>query len=207
MLRSARMITAALLVAVFAVLAVPLGFAAVPMVVRALEEPEPTRVPSTPEIQLPPTELTPPAVVSAREAEAPTPDPELLAAALDAELILETIDAGAAGYIPKATDTALTIQALRVVLAHGVFVPGHALRSAAPLQPAAAAARPPELSPKQRLVLDRLLQGKSNKVIAAVLNLSIKTVETHRSAAMHKVGAKSAADLTLYAARNDLVQL
>jgi len=40
-----------------------------------------------------------------------------------------------------------------------------------------------------------------------VLNLSIKTVETHRSAAMHKVGAKSAADLTLYAARNDLVQL
>lgn len=89
MLRSARMITAALLVAVFAVLAVPLGFAAVPTVVRALEKPEPTPVPTTPEIQLPPSELTPPAVVGALEAEAPTPDPELLAAALDAELVLE----------------------------------------------------------------------------------------------------------------------
>lgn len=89
MLRSARMITAALLVAVFAVLAVPLGFAAVPTVVRALETPEPTPVPTTPEIQLPPTELTPPAVVGALEADAPTPDPELLTAALDAELVLE----------------------------------------------------------------------------------------------------------------------
>jgi DNA-binding NarL/FixJ family response regulator len=35
----------------------------------------------------------------------------------------------------------------------------------------------------------------------------VKTVETHRSAAMRKIGAKSSADLALYAARNELVQL
>ena len=38
-------------------------------------------------------------------------------------------------------------------------------------------------------------------------NVSVKTVETHRSAAMRKIGAKSSADLALYAARNELVQL
>jgi DNA-binding NarL/FixJ family response regulator len=64
-----------------------------------------------------------------------------------------------------------------------------------------------QLTPRERQIVKLVAEGKSNKVIASVLSLSIKTVETHRSAAMHKVGAKSAADLTLYAARNDLVQL
>ena len=58
-----------------------------------------------------------------------------------------------------------------------------------------------QLTPRERQIVKLVAEGKSNKVIASVLNLSIKTVETHRSAAMHKVGAKSAADLTLYAAR------
>ena len=43
--------------------------------------------------------------------------------------------------------------------------------------------------------------------IAIILRVSIKTVETHRASAMHKVGAKSSADLTLYAVRNDLVEV
>lgn len=64
-----------------------------------------------------------------------------------------------------------------------------------------------QLTPRERQIVKLVAEGKTNKRIAAILNLSIKTVETHRSAAMHKVGAKSAADLTLYAARNDLVQL
>lgn len=89
MLRSARVITAALLVAVFAVLAVPLGFAAVPSVVKAFEEPEPTPQPSTPDLQIPPSELTPPDHVAALDPEAPLPDAGLLTAALDAELVLD----------------------------------------------------------------------------------------------------------------------
>jgi DNA-binding NarL/FixJ family response regulator len=64
-----------------------------------------------------------------------------------------------------------------------------------------------QLTARERQIVKLVAEGKSNKAIAAILNLSIKTVETHRSAAMHKVGAKSSADLTLYAARNDLVQL
>ncbi|MHA7277039.1 D-alanyl-D-alanine carboxypeptidase/D-alanyl-D-alanine endopeptidase [Arthrobacter sp. Hz1] len=89
MLRSIRVVTAALLVAVFAVLAVPLGFAAVPSVVRASEEPEPTPEPTTDARQLPPLTLTPPAHVTALDPAAPEPNPDILTAALDAELALD----------------------------------------------------------------------------------------------------------------------
>ena len=63
------------------------------------------------------------------------------------------------------------------------------------------------LTPRERHVVKLAAEGNSNKQIAHALNLSIKTVETHRSAAMQKAGARCMADLTRYAARNDIVQL
>lgn len=89
MLRSARVATAALLVAVFAILAVPLGFAAVPSVVRAFEVPEPTPEPTVDARQLAPLTLSPPAHVTALDPAAPQPTPGTLTAALDAELALD----------------------------------------------------------------------------------------------------------------------
>ncbi len=64
-----------------------------------------------------------------------------------------------------------------------------------------------QLTLRERQIVKLVAEGKTNKHIAIILRVSIKTVETHRSSAMHKVGARSSADLTLYAARNDLVQL
>jgi DNA-binding NarL/FixJ family response regulator len=64
-----------------------------------------------------------------------------------------------------------------------------------------------QLTPRERQIVKLVAEGNSNKAIAALLKVSIKTVETHRSAAMRKIGAKSSADLALYAARNELVQL
>ncbi|WP_035765255.1 D-alanyl-D-alanine carboxypeptidase/D-alanyl-D-alanine-endopeptidase [Arthrobacter sp. H20] len=89
MLRSARVITVGLLVAVFASLAVPLGFAVVPVVVRSLEQPEPIPEPPADERQLPPVGLTPPAQVAALDPAAPLPNPALLTSALHAELRFE----------------------------------------------------------------------------------------------------------------------
>lgn len=111
----------------------------------------------------------------------------------DPALILQTIDAGAAGYIPKSTDSALTIQALRVILARGVYLPKGILaagsgelsrRSEAP-------ATVPEMSAKQRAVLDRLLQGKSNKVIARELDIAEGTVKAHLWAVYQMLGVTS----------------
>ena len=51
------------------------------------------------------------------------------------------------------------------------------------------------LSPRERLVLARVIAGDTNKVIARVLGISHKTVETHRGRLMHKMGADSFASL------------
>ena len=57
------------------------------------------------------------------------------------------------------------------------------------------AARLAKLSPREREVLDLVVAGKMNKTIADVMNISIKTVEAHRSKVMEKMGARSLAEL------------
>ncbi len=104
------------------------------------------------------------------------------------------IDAGAAGYIPKTTDSALTIQALRLVLAHGVYLPRSALaRPGMARQPGSATAWHdlPQLSDRQMAVLERMLQGKPNKIIARDLNIAVGTVKAHLWAVYQALGVTS----------------
>lgn len=61
------------------------------------------------------------------------------------------------------------------------------------------------LTPREREVVQLVAEGLSNKQVGRQLHLSIKTVETHRSAAMRKAGLSSTADLVRYAVRNHLV--
>lgn len=63
------------------------------------------------------------------------------------------------------------------------------------------------LTPREREIVQLVAEGQSNKRIASRLDVSVKTVESHRSAAMRKIGAKSSADVVLYAVRNNLVQI
>lgn len=112
----------------------------------------------------------------------------------DAQFILHAIDAGAAGYIPKSTDPAVTIQALRLVLAHGIYLPSAALRSmtsAGGTQTHPAPSARPELSERQWAVLQRLLQGKANKVIARELDIAEGTVKAHLWAIYQTLGVSS----------------
>jgi DNA-binding CsgD family transcriptional regulator len=57
------------------------------------------------------------------------------------------------------------------------------------------------LSPREREVLTLLVNAKSNKEISTALNISVKTVETHRAKIMLKLGAHSIVDLVHYAYR------
>jgi FixJ family two-component response regulator len=59
----------------------------------------------------------------------------------------------------------------------------------------AALKRLDNVTPREHDVMDRVVAGKSNKVIAAELGLSMKTVEVHRKRVMDKMGAESLADL------------
>lgn len=61
------------------------------------------------------------------------------------------------------------------------------------------------VTPREREIVQLLAEGKSNKAIAALLGISIKTVETHRAAIMRKLRLDSFADLVRYAIRNKIV--
>jgi DNA-binding NarL/FixJ family response regulator len=63
------------------------------------------------------------------------------------------------------------------------------------------------LTPREREVVQLLAEGKTSKEMAAALNLSLKTVETHRTNIMRKLDVHSVADLTLYALRNGIAQV
>lgn len=115
------------------------------------------------------------------------------------DTIQRAIQHGAAGYVPKTTDPSVTIQALRLVLAQGTYLPPEALRQPgaspdAPATPPAPAPNwPQELSPRQLAVLRCLLQGKPNKVIAREIGIAEGTVKAHLWAVYQLLGVSNRA--------------
>jgi DNA-binding NarL/FixJ family response regulator len=65
----------------------------------------------------------------------------------------------------------------------------------------------PNLTPREREIVQLLAEGKSTKEVASYLNLSVKTAETHRSNIMRKLDLHSVSALVLYAVRNNMVQV
>ena len=61
------------------------------------------------------------------------------------------------------------------------------------------------LSPRERGVLQLVAEGKSNKEVASLLNLSVYTVETHRAKIMQKLNLKGVPELILYAVRKGII--
>jgi DNA-binding NarL/FixJ family response regulator len=60
-------------------------------------------------------------------------------------------------------------------------------------------------TPRERQVIQLLAQGKVNKEVATILNISVRTAETHRANIMLKFGFHSLADLISYAVREGMV--
>ena len=114
----------------------------------------------------------------------------------DPVLIRKAVDEGAAGYIPKTTNASLTIQALRLVLANGIYLPRAALTAGGEVHSSSAASKaggPPEFSGRQLAVLKCLLQGKANKVIARELDIAEGTVKAHLWSIYQALGVNSRA--------------
>jgi DNA-binding NarL/FixJ family response regulator len=63
------------------------------------------------------------------------------------------------------------------------------------------------ITPREREVIELIAKGKINKQIAYTLEISTKTVETHRAAVMQKLKLRTTADLVRYAVRNDIIQI
>jgi DNA-binding NarL/FixJ family response regulator len=65
----------------------------------------------------------------------------------------------------------------------------------------------PQLTTREREVVQLLAEGKSSKQVACALNLSTKTAETHRSNMMRKLGFHSIRDIVVYAIKNNIIQV
>jgi DNA-binding NarL/FixJ family response regulator len=123
------------------------------------------------------------------------------------EYVRAAFNAGADGYVLKDTDRAELMLAIRTVSAGQQFlceavankVLSGYLRGDAPRRSTAGA---PRITGREREVLTRIALGQSNKFIARSLELSVKTVEKHRSNLMRKLDLHNAAAITLFAVRH-----
>jgi len=125
------------------------------------------------------------------------------------QLVREVLDAGAMGYLLKSDAGTTLVSAVEALLEGRPFfssvvaqrvLQGYLSAGARSVDTGKAT-----LSPREREIVQLLAEGNNNKDIARLLDLSVKTVETHRSNIMHKMDFTSFADLVRYAIRNKLV--
>lgn len=130
----------------------------------------------------------------------------------DHHFVTEMLEAGASGYMLK--DSAFTelTGAIRTIMAGGLFISprlaGNVLETFAHnAKPNRKTRRRIELSERETEILQMISEGKSSKEIATTLNISIKTVETHRQHIMQKIGIHNVAALTKFAIREGITSL
>jgi DNA-binding NarL/FixJ family response regulator len=117
-------------------------------------------------------------------------------------LVRQAMDAGARGYVLKnAVDLELGAAIRRVVAGETV------LDSQLSRPTALKGERDQHLTPRELEILQMIVEGKSNKEIATVLELSANTVAVHRANIMDALGIHKTAELVVYAIRNGLVNL
>ena len=116
----------------------------------------------------------------------------LIVTMLDDDGVLEAIRAGARGYLNKGASHEETLRAIRTIAEGGaIFSPGAAERLLRYFNPKSAAAPPlPELTPRERDLLDLIARGFTNPEIAERLGLSVKTVRNQVSLLCTKLQVK-----------------
>jgi DNA-binding NarL/FixJ family response regulator len=120
----------------------------------------------------------------------------VLSASEDPNIVLRAVDAGAMGFIPKASKNNVLVSALRLVLSGAVYLPPEVLLQASASGTqlrGRATASPPTfrdigLTERQAQVLHLLIQGKSNKLICRELGLAEGTVKIHVTAILKALG-------------------
>ena len=127
----------------------------------------------------------------------------------DRDYIRVAFRAGASGYVLKQAAPSELTDAIRTVVAGGLYLSP----SIAPRGPQELFSAPGEVSdrfvvpltPRQREVLQLIAEGKSAKEIAHVLAISPKTVEFHKAGIMDVLGLRTTAELTRYAMERGII--
>ena len=152
-------------------------------------------------------------VESARQIRKVSPGTEILILSMhDSEqLVNEVVEAGARGYILKDDADRDLLAALDTLRHHKPYfstrvskVLGKKDRGPTPLVHRSQRKRG-RLTPREREIVQLLAEGKSNKEVADLLGISVKTAETHRANIMLKLNFHSVTELVRYAMRNNII--
>lgn len=122
-------------------------------------------------------------------------------------LVGDLLEAGARAYLLKSDAKQYLIAAVEALTNHKPFFTG---RVSQQLLDSYLTSHPTRgehlLSPRERLIVQLIAEGHGNKEMGAILNLSVKTIESHRASAMRKLKVTSTAAVVRYAIRNKLVE-
>jgi len=122
-------------------------------------------------------------------------------------LVGELLQAGARAYLPKSEAKQYLVAAVESLVNRKPFFTGrvseHLLDACLKAHRSNGAGA---LSPRERMIVQLIAEGHGNKEMAAILNLSVKTIESHRATAMRKLNVTSTAGIVRYAVRNQLVE-
>lgn len=125
----------------------------------------------------------------------------------NAEYVLESVRAGAHGYLLKDTAATELRNAVRAVCrGESYFSPPVASRLSAALRGEHQTHPLDQLTGREREVLLGIARGRTNKEIAAELGISHRTVETHRESLMRKLQIRTVAELTRFAIATGIVE-
>ena len=149
-------------------------------------------------------------IEAAREIRKALPEAKLVFLSMHSNAIYlrKALEAGASAYVLKSGASEELLTAIEAVTKGGSYVsPGfgrevlESVRNWQEKSPRLVI----ELTDRQRQILQLLAEGKQNKEIAQVLNVSVKTVEFHRARLMTKLGARTVAELTRFAIQEGLI--
>jgi two-component system response regulator NreC len=127
----------------------------------------------------------------------------------DEALLRTAIQAGASGYVLKRAAEAELVSAIGVVLRGDLYVDPSLVRALVTSPPANASQnlQPGEaLSARELEVLKLIVQGYTNRQVGTHLNISVRTVESHRANLAEKLGLHSRVDLVRYAREHGLIE-
>lgn len=122
------------------------------------------------------------------------------------QMIYDLLKAGARGYLLKSDAKRFLLTAIESLAAHRPFFTAKVSETLLESYLTKSLTSESVLTSRERGVIQLIAEGHSNKQIANILNISVKTVETHRASAMRKLNLSSAAALVRYAVRNRIVE-
>jgi DNA-binding NarL/FixJ family response regulator len=124
------------------------------------------------------------------------------------ELLVDILRAGARGYVLKSDTGSHLVAAIEALSLRKPYFSSEISETL--LDHFVDSCRPEgnisSLTSREREIVQLIAEGKINKQIAHILDISVKTVETHRATAMHKLKLRSTAELVRYAVRNNIVE-